>query len=183
MKAIIFDCFGVLAENGWGLIDDKLQPTKQQWDQMSAVSHACDKGIISMEELVQRFAETLDVQPQEVTEIIDSQRKNLQLLDVIRTQLKPMYKIAMLSNVGSGFVQDYFTDEELQLFDVLTLSSDIGFAKPDPRIYKHCANDLGVQAADCLFIDDSPVNIQAAKELGMQAHLYTSLKGLRGLCE
>jgi HAD superfamily hydrolase (TIGR01509 family) len=41
--------------------------------------------------------------------------------------------------------------------------------KPDPAIYELTVERLGegVQASDCIFIDDIDVNIEAAESLGM----------------
>ena len=176
--ALIFDCFGVLAENGWGLIDDQLQPTDEQWAEMSAMSHACDKGIISIADLYTGFADVLQVTPSKIAEIVTSQRKNYPLLKAI-AKLKETHKIAMLSNVGMGFIQDFFTAEELELFDALILSAEEGMAKPEPRIYHLAAKRLGVSPEDCLFIDDAVQNVRAAEEVGIQTHLYKDLAGLQ----
>jgi 2-haloacid dehalogenase len=45
-------------------------------------------------------------------------------------------------------------------------------AKPDRGIYELLLRRFGLDAAATLFIDDSPVNVAAAAELGMQAMLY-----------
>lgn len=178
IKAIIFDCFGVLAESGWGLIDDSLKPTDEQWEEMSAISHACDMGIIPMHDLVQGFADILGVKDEEVSKIIASQRKNLPLLRAIET-LQEDYVIAMLSNVGSSFIEDYFSSAEKGLFSEMMLSSDIGITKPNPAIYHYAATKLGLRPEECLFIDDSSVNVVAAEAEGMKGLIYTDMGGLR----
>ncbi|MEM6997578.1 MAG: HAD family phosphatase [Patescibacteria group bacterium] len=178
IRVIILDCFGVLAESGWGLIDDTYKPTKEQWDEMSAVSHACDRGIISIAELVQAFADVLDVGPGEINQVIGSQRKNYPLLQLIEQLKDKGYTIAMLSNVGSGFMNDYFTEKELLLFDHMFLSSDLGMTKPDPEIYEHCIKALDVSANECLFIDDNATNVYAAEAEGIHGHVYNDLDTL-----
>jgi putative hydrolase of the HAD superfamily len=58
-------------------------------------------------------------------------------------------------------------------FHHLTFSHRLGTAKPDPDIYQHAADGLGVQPGQVLFIDDREENIRAARDAGMHAIRYT----------
>ncbi len=58
-------------------------------------------------------------------------------------------------------------------FHHLTFSHRLRTAKPEPAIYHHAAQGLGVPAAEILFIDDREDNIAAALQAGMQAIRYT----------
>ena len=40
------------------------------------------------------------------------------------------------------------------LFDAEVFSSSLGIAKPDPRIYLHCAEELGVEPGEAVFVGD-----------------------------
>ena len=53
-----------------------------------------------------------------------------------------------------------------------TLSFEIGYMKPHPAAYLKAAENCGRQAEDCLFIDDSQVNVDGAREVGMAAVLF-----------
>jgi putative hydrolase of the HAD superfamily len=64
--------------------------------------------------------------------------------------------------------------------DELTLSFEVGSAKPEERIYRHCLERLGTPPAETLFVDDRPENVEAALALGLDAILYTGLDSLRG---
>jgi len=44
--------------------------------------------------------------------------------------------------------------------------------KPDPGLFLHAAAQMGVQAEECLVVEDSPVGISAGKAAGMQTVLY-----------
>jgi HAD superfamily hydrolase (TIGR01509 family) len=52
------------------------------------------------------------------------------------------------------------------------VSGDLKMMKPEPEIYHHLLGVIGLPAEKCAFIDDSPKNIAAAKELGIQAVLF-----------
>ncbi|HEX8073860.1 MAG TPA: HAD family phosphatase [Thermoleophilaceae bacterium] len=58
-----------------------------------------------------------------------------------------------------------------EIFEVIVDSAFVGMRKPDPRIYELTVERLGggVQASDCVFVDDTDVNCRAAEELGMRA--------------
>jgi len=51
-------------------------------------------------------------------------------------------------------------------------------AKPDPSIYKLLFSRFGLTPGECLFIDDRPSNVEAAKGVGMQAVLFTGPEAL-----
>jgi len=53
---------------------------------------------------------------------------NTELLEFIRDELKPRYKIGFLSNVGDDLMDVLFTDEQQALFDDVVLSFSEGIA-------------------------------------------------------
>jgi putative hydrolase of the HAD superfamily len=61
----------------------------------------------------------------------------------------------------------------LDLADTVVLSCEVGFAKPDPRIYTMALHSVRADPADALFIDDTPEYVDAARSLGMTGHLHT----------
>ncbi|MGW0477257.1 HAD-IA family hydrolase [Streptomyces coeruleorubidus] len=61
----------------------------------------------------------------------------------------------------------------LDIVDTLVLSYEVGFAKPDPRIYTVALQRLGADPADVLFIDDTPGHVTTAQTLGMAGHVHT----------
>ncbi len=52
-------------------------------------------------------------------------------------------------------------------FDAFVESSVVGLRKPDPRIYQHACDELGVQPAEAVFLDDIGRNLKTARQLGM----------------
>ncbi len=58
--------------------------------------------------------------------------------------------------------------------DDMVVSGEVGVAKPDPRIFDLLLAKIGRPAAQCLLIDDSPTNIEAAHRLGFQTIHYQS---------
>ena len=56
--------------------------------------------------------------------------------------------------------------------DSLFLSYKIGVRKPKPGIYRHALEQLGVDGAQCFFIDDMSENVEAARAVGINAHRF-----------
>lgn len=54
-----------------------------------------------------------------------------------------------------------------ELFDVVVESSKAGVRKPDPAAYELVLAELGVDAADVVFLDDLGINLKPARALGM----------------
>lgn len=52
-------------------------------------------------------------------------------------------------------------------------------SKPDLRFWQEILREEGVPAERTFFTDDSPVNVEAARMLGIQAFLYTNAASLR----
>lgn len=59
-------------------------------------------------------------------------------------------------------------------FDHVIESSKAGIRKPDPRIYQMMCDMLGVQAENCVYLDDLGINCKPAAALGMAAIKVTS---------
>jgi HAD superfamily hydrolase (TIGR01509 family) len=62
-----------------------------------------------------------------------------------------------------------------EFFEAYAISAELGCHKPDPRMYHHASDALGLTPGECLFLDDDPVLVAAAIDLG-----YQGLAVLRG---
>lgn len=62
----------------------------------------------------------------------------------------------------------------LARFDHVVESSKVGIRKPDPAIYLMACDALGVEPAQCVYLDDLGINCKPAAELGMAAIKVTS---------
>jgi epoxide hydrolase-like predicted phosphatase len=58
-----------------------------------------------------------------------------------------------------------------EIFEVVVDSAFVGMRKPDREIYELTLERLGggIEAPDCVFVDDIDVNCEAARSLGMRA--------------
>ncbi len=90
------------------------------------------------------------------------------------SELKPRYRLVLLSNTNELHAVHFrrqFADT-LAHFDTLVLSHEIGMRKPCPDIYAHCCRLGGSSPSQCVFIDDLPANIDAARACGWHGIVY-----------
>ncbi len=94
-------------------------------------------------------------------------------------KLSEHYRLVLLSNVDR-----YYFDvvramhAELEHFEWLLPSCDLALAKPDPRIFRHVCQLSGALPSRCYFIDDTLVNVEAAKTLGFRTHWFRGVEEL-----
>ncbi|WP_067181005.1 HAD family hydrolase [Microtetraspora niveoalba] len=69
--------------------------------------------------------------------------------------------------VSNSWANDYPRDSWDGLFDAIVISGEVGMRKPEPRIFHHALDLVGLPAEECVFIDDIEANIAAARALGL----------------
>lgn len=63
-------------------------------------------------------------------------------------------------------------------FDVAVVSGEVGYIKPDPRIFDVLNARSGLNAGEMLFIDDRAENVEAASQLGFRTIRFTDADAL-----
>jgi putative hydrolase of the HAD superfamily len=87
---------------------------------------------------------------------------------------------AIVSNIGDAVLENVQREFGwLSRFDVLVWSYQLRVAKPDPAIYRYVLEKLGTRPQEALFIDDKPVNVEAANALGMKGVVFSTVEKLR----
>jgi epoxide hydrolase-like predicted phosphatase len=77
---------------------------------------------------------------------------------------------ALLSNSWGDHYPEHLWDGT---FDQVVISGRVGMRKPDPEIFLHTADLLGVPPTACVFVDDVAHNVAAAVAVGMVGVLHT----------
>lgn len=67
----------------------------------------------------------------------------------------------------------------LENFAFKTFSAELRLIKPDPAIYRHTLQGLGIGAEETLFVDDRADNVRAASALGIRAIHFRSIGQLK----
>lgn len=100
-------------------------------------------------------------------------KKDSNLINFIREKKTQGSKIGVLSNVAQYQFDQFFSKKEQEeLFDFLVFSGEIGFLKPSQEIFEIAIHRANVPPKDIYFFDDSYMNIEAAKKIGLNGVLY-----------
>jgi HAD superfamily hydrolase (TIGR01509 family) len=158
IKAIIFDFFGVLTLRG----EMSLKQTFIGQDQAKL-------NQISYDEFIDQLAKISGTDRGQVLDHTENYHSDIQLLAYIRDQLKPKYKLGIISNAGENWVIKIIGQDNEQMFDDIVLSYECGMVKPQPGIYELSAKNLGVKTAECVFVDDIKTYAEAAENVGMKS--------------
>lgn len=181
IKAVIFDCFGVVLADALEIMCNDLVKTEpEKVRQIQEVLLAVMVGEMSSDEGDKVVAQLFGLSSEEYTRRkYDGEVRNTELLKYIKG-LRNKYKVAMLTNIGKGGLQKRFDLKELdEYFDTVVASGEVGFAKPEARAYELTAERLGVRLDECVFIDDRAAYCDGARAVGMQAIEYSSFSQMK----
>lgn len=177
IKAIIFDCFGVLLGNAYKThLMEVEREDPERAKEIRAINHASDMGILSREETAEHISALFGMDTEEfLAEQNQVEVPNRALLEYI-AELKKDYKVGLLSNISSRErLSIRFLDGELEShFDTIVASGDEGYVKPQPQIFEIAATRLGVSPSECIMVDDILEFCEGAKQVGMQAIQFQS---------
>ena len=83
------------------------------------------------------------------------------------------YGVYVLSNAADN-LRSYFFRRFLpeNMFDGVVVSAEVKMVKPDKEIYDYILEKYNLIPEECLFIDDRADNIDAAKKIGINGHLF-----------
>lgn len=168
LKAIIFDCFGVLYPQASGAFYEKhAELFKNNPATLDALNLQIDLGKINRQQFFAGIEAVTKIPRAQIqAEIEQNAAVDQKLVELIRS-LKKTYKIGLLSNAGKEEIDCIYQDKINGLFDSITVSYEVGCVKPSPEIFLICMKQLGVAPEECLFVDDSTTNIAAAAKLNI----------------
>ena len=193
-KAVIFDLFFTLVSTDIEV--DEFRPThevlgvdKARWREQAfstsnarltgaetdpykivgTMAHAIDPTISSAvirdasEQRIGRFERILLHPPQSTMSTLSALRQSGR-------------KIALISNADAIETRGWDRSPLAPLFDVTVMSWIVGYAKPDPKIYTHCLDLLGIPAAQGVFVGDGGSDeLSGANAVGLTSVFVTGL--------
>jgi len=195
-KAILFDLFHTLASvpppalAGEIPISEILGVPGDEWHRLyydDDVLGRCLGHIHESVEIMRRVTHRIDptVDEGRILTAVESRRRRFELglvgieaeiLAAIDRLRDAGIRIALVSDAGADDVESWERSPLKNRFDATLFSYKLGIRKPDPRIYKHALDALGVSAADSLFVGDGGSDEhRGARAVGMQAVFVTRL--------
>ncbi len=144
------------------------------WDKL-------DKGTIEDREVKDLICGRVPDELKEIScKVYDNWVNNLIPVQGMEKLIQDIYKsgkkLYLLSNISKGFKGSYhnieWINELFRYFDGLVFSGEIGLVKPSADIFRHLLEEYDLNREECLFIDDSKINIEGAKNVGINGYLF-----------
>lgn len=185
IKAIAFDFGGVIEKKDGDLIQemaDSLQITKENWQKVYyTFNHLNNTGKNSWPEVAAMVAKKFNASDTQIFFIQDLIKKydkkrifNIELIEIIKDLKKKNYKIGLLSNNSIELNKRLTNNNLVDIFDEIIISSEVGYQKPQPEIFKIISKKLSVNINELLFIDDTKRSLEGAIKIGYTPLLYTN---------
>lgn len=179
IRAVYFDLGGVIART------EKPEPRTRlahslglsyaEMDELvfeNDSSKQASLGLITETQHWQKVAGLLKLPDSEIprlrAEFFAGDEIDLELVNLMRS-LRPAIKVGLISNAWSELRSWIVAQNFADAFDDMIISAEVGFAKPDPRIYQAALNNLQVLPHESVFLDDMARNVEAARKMGMHA--------------
>jgi putative hydrolase of the HAD superfamily len=179
IKAVLFDVGGVIITSPFesfaryeaehGLPDGFIRKLNSTNPDTNAWAHL-ERSDVSFDEFCELFeaearAAGGSLKAREVMECLAGELRPAMLEAVRRCHER--LKTAMVTNNWRAEDEGGRLDTLLPLFDVVIESSKAGVRKPDPRFYEMACEQLEIEPAEAVFLDDLGVNLKPARAMGM----------------
>jgi epoxide hydrolase-like predicted phosphatase len=175
IKAVIFDCFGVLVVDGKDNLRHDFPDNERD---IHDIFLRADYGYISGDQQTAQLAEVTGLPVPDLE--LRYQHKNVLNQSVVRwvRQLKSDgFAIGLLSNIRLDGLEEFFPHaDRSELFDAEVLSGEVGVTKPSVRIFEMMADRLQLDPSECVMIDDLLKNTDGAERSGMHSILFDGIR-------
>lgn len=176
---IVFDFFGVISSEVSPIWlsrffdDDTAKKIKDD------IVGKADTGEIDFYEMLDMLSIKTNVPSSQILkDWLEIYKIDKNVVNLIK-KLKQKYKVAILSNGMSEYLDLIFKNEKLEnIYDEIVVSSVVKIAKPDIRIYNILLNKFKEKFEKVIFIDDNPANVATGKKANMISILYTGYENL-----
>lgn len=177
---LIFDFFGVIcSEVAPYWLADHFGVAESLRIKSGVVADS-DVGALTQEQLFSELGRLSGLPAGQVLEewrsLVRIDSEVVELID----ELCGKFRIALLTNSPSGFVQEIIDRHKLRSrFEQVIVSSEEGLVKPDPMFFRLALARLGVTATASMFVDDNPINVASAESVGLNGIVFSSVLQLR----
>jgi len=143
---------------------------------------AYERGRYDDEAFLPRFAAALGIDRVLMNGFLAGVRPDARMIRALASIRAHGVRVGLLSN--SWGMSAYPPDLLAGAFDAVVISGLVGMRKPEPAIYRHAADLIGLVPEACVFVDDSAANLAPALAVGMTVvHHQDAAATLRALEE
>ncbi|MDQ1885369.1 HAD family phosphatase [Aeromonas salmonicida] len=142
-----------------------------------------DRGTLSLHTMARQAQERTGLSAAENLTILQAVPASLlpdpAMLTLIAELHGAGHTLYALSNMGHASID--WLEQQLfwRFFSGKVVSARVRMIKPEPDIYRYLLVSFDLKADECLFIDDSPANVAAAKALGIRGMVFTDAHSCR----
>lgn len=180
IKFIYFDIGSVLITSGKarGLLSLKYDvPLDKVSETLDRYVSKMDKGEMSVSEYWEKVVSDLgitNVSSQDVGSLYESAKYGVKRMHDLAKELKNYYKVGLLTNFSRAAFRFHMEQGNIPNieWDSVIVSAEIGYTKPDRRLYEYAREQAKVLPSEIFYIDDTPLNIQIAKEMGWNGLVF-----------
>lgn len=104
---------------------------------------------------------------------------NQPVVDILTSAVLAGARLFFLANSTARLWADLAHHDLGDLAEETFSSADIGYAKPDPRVYEHVIDAAALNPRRTLYVDGNPSWVHVGRELGLRGHRYTGVAALR----
>jgi putative hydrolase of the HAD superfamily len=139
---------------------------------------AFDRGLVEAPALVQQIARRTGLAAADVQRVVDAVPRELQpiaeTVDLVRRLRAAGRELFFLSNMPAPYCDHLEREHEfVGWFSDGVFSARVHEAKPAAAIFQIAARRFGRPPEELVFLDDVPVNVEAARALGWNALHFT----------
>jgi putative hydrolase of the HAD superfamily len=167
----VFDSFREFCERE-GLDPDHVRRLFREDPAALGELRKLEKGDLTEEEFAESFGPIVGVADTEglVDRLFAGMQPDEAMIDAVRRAHSGGVRTGLISNSwGHG---RYDRSVFPELFDGVVISGEVGMHKPEPAIFELGAERVGLEARDCVFVDDLRENCVGAEAVGMTAVLH-----------
>jgi HAD superfamily hydrolase (TIGR01509 family) len=186
IKAIIFDLGGVIMHGGYlffiqHYLGKRLSAATRK--RIEHLEHEVNLGTISENQFYRHIQKEFDVhlEPKQIHALIVSKmRTNKELIHYIPKLKKA--KIALFSNSIGYMAMETLRMRRLagrRIFDRIFLSNVLHLAKPTRDSFEYVVHHLKVKPHEALMVDDRPLNVAAARKVGLHGIVFKNTTQLK----
>lgn len=189
MTALLFDLFGVLlrerTDAGRRRVEYAVGGDAAIWPVYDDLRPAYDSGNVSDERFWRQLQVRAGLDPFDISEAVvadweSRSAEDPEMVSLVLSLLDDGVCCGLLSNLPAGLAKQARERHPwLSRLDAVTMSCDIGVAKPDPRAFAVALDAMGTTVKDTVFVDADPANVRAAEEFGMRSVLFTGPESVR----
>lgn len=148
------------------------------WRQRIDAGESQDKCIAELQAKHPEYAEAIALYRDRWREMLVGEVPGMrELIEELKTQRCEIYGLTNWSMETFPEAREHFGI--LQMIDRYVVSGAEGLVKPDPRLFQVLLDRYGLKAEECIFIDDNPDNVDAARQLGMEGIVFQGAEDLK----